>query len=52
MVDPDEIEEIEDYFKHAENDNIKLAMQELGEDYYDELHVRLVRIKFLSEHAN
>ena len=52
VVDPDEIEEIEDYFKHAENDNIKLAMQELGEDYYDELHVRLVRIKFLSEHAN
>ncbi len=52
VVDPDELEEIYDYFKNAENDNIKLAMQELGEDYYDELHVRLVRIKFLSELAN
>ncbi|MCQ2347872.1 MAG: DNA helicase RecQ [Paludibacteraceae bacterium] len=52
VVDPDEKEEIIDYFKNAENDNIKLAMQELGEDYYDELHVRLVRIKFHSDLGN
>ena len=52
VVDPDEKEEIYDYFKNAENDSIKLAMQELGEDDYDELHVRLVRIKFHSDLGN
>jgi len=52
VVDPDEKEEIIDYFKNADNDNIKLAMKELGEDYYDELHVRLVRIKFHSDLGN
>ncbi|MCQ2346118.1 MAG: DNA helicase RecQ [Paludibacteraceae bacterium] len=52
IIEPDELEDIYDYFRTAENDNIKIAMQELGEDYYDELHVRLVRIKFLSELAN
>ena len=52
VVDPDEKEEIYEYFRNAENDNIKLAMQELGEDDYDELHVRLVRIKFHSDLGN
>lgn len=52
VVDPDEKNEIIDYFKNAENDNIKLAMKELGEDDYDELHVRLVRIKFHSDLGN
>ena len=46
VVDPDEEEEIYDYFKNAEDDNIRKAMDELGEDYYDEMHVRLVRLKF------
>lgn len=52
VIDPDELEEIEDYFRGAENDNIRVAMKALGEDDYDELHVRLVRIKFISELAN
>ena len=52
VVDPDELADIYNYFKNAESDNIKLAMQELGEDDYDELHVRLVRIKFHSELGN
>ena len=52
VVDPDEKEEIYEYFKNAENDNIKLAMEQLGEDDYDELHVRLVRIKFHSDLGN
>lgn len=52
VVDPDELEDIYDYFKSADNDNIKAAMEELGYDYYDELHVRLVRIKFHSELGN
>ena len=36
----------------AENDNIKTAMEELGEDYYDEMHVRLVRLKFHCDLGN
>ena len=52
VVDPDEEADIYNYFKNAENDNIKLAMEELGYDDYDELHVRLVRIKFHSELGN
>ena len=52
VLDPDEEEEIYDYFKNADNDNIKLAMEELGEDYYDEMHVRLVRLKFHCDLGN
>ena len=52
VVDPDEKEEIYEYFKSAENDNIKIAMEELGEDYYEEMHVRLVRLKFHCDLGN
>jgi ATP-dependent DNA helicase RecQ len=52
VVDPDEEADIYYYFRHAENDSIKLAMEELGEDDYDEINVRLVRIKFHSELGN
>ena len=52
VVDPDEEEEIYDYFKNAESDDIKTAMEELGEDYYDIIHVRLVRIKFHCDLGN
>ena len=52
VVDPDEEFDIYDYFRHAENDNIRQAMEELGEDDYDEINVRLVRIKFHSELGN
>lgn len=52
VVDPDKIEEIYDYFRSAETDNLKVAMQELGEDDYTEVEVRLVRIKFQNELGN
>jgi len=52
VVDPDEEADIYDYFRTAENDNIRQAMEELGEDDYDEINVRLVRIKFHSELGN
>lgn len=52
VFEPDEEEEIYDYFKNAESDDIKTAMEELGEDYYDEIHVRLVRIKFHCDLGN
>ena len=52
VVDPDEEEEIYEYFKHAESDNIQQAMEVLGYDDFDELHVRLVRIKFHNDLGN
>ena len=52
VVDPDEEYDIYDYFRHAENDSIRQAMEELGEDDYSEVNVRLVRIKFHSEVGN
>lgn len=52
VVDPDERNDIYEYFKQAESDNIHVAMEELGYDDYDELHVRLVRIQFHSDLGN
>lgn len=52
ILDEDEIEEIFDYFRdEATSDSIEEAMEEFGDDY-EEIHIRLVRIKFLSEVAN
>ena len=51
-LDEDIIEEIYDYFhEEAESDSLADAMADLGSDY-DEVEVRLVRIKFLCEVAN
>ena len=51
-LDDDIVDEIFDYFKEeAESDSLADAMNELGSDY-DEVEVRLVRIKFLCEVAN
>ena len=51
-LDDDVIEEIFDYFKEeAESDSLADAMEDLRDDF-DELEVRLVRIKFLCEVAN
>lgn len=52
IVDPDKEEEIYEYFKTAETDNIPKALEALGEDDFTEIEVRLVRIKFQSELGN
>lgn len=52
IMEPDHVEEIFDYFRTAETDKISTALEELGEDYFNEIEVRLVRIKFLSEIGN
>ncbi|MBR3566476.1 MAG: DNA helicase RecQ [Paludibacteraceae bacterium] len=49
IMEPDKEEEIYDYFKSAETDDIKTAIKELDEDDITELDVRLVRIKIKSE---
>lgn len=51
ILDEDSLEEIFDYFKEAENDNIETAFDEFDGDFTEE-ELRLVRIKFLSEVAN
>ncbi len=51
-LDDDVVDEIFDYFHdEAESDSLEAAMEDLRDDY-DELEVRLVRIKFLCEVAN
>lgn len=52
IMDDDHIDEIFEYFKDAETDEIHVALEELGEDEYSEDDVRLVRIKFISELGN
>lgn len=48
IMDEEDIEEIFDYFKESESDDLNSAMDELG-DVYSEDEIRMVRIKFLSE---
>ena len=51
-LDEDVVDEIYDYFmEEAESDSLEAAMEDLKDDY-DELEVRLVRVKFLCEVAN
>ncbi|MBO5419391.1 MAG: DNA helicase RecQ [Bacteroidales bacterium] len=51
-LDEDIVEEIYDYFHdEAESDSLPDVMEDLGSDY-EEIEVRLVRIKFLCEVAN
>jgi len=50
-MDEDHIQDIYDYFKESETDDLEEAITELGSDYTEE-EIRLIRIKFLSEMAN
>lgn len=51
MLDPEQQEEIEDYFMSAEKDAIKDALAAFCGDY-EENELRLMRIKFISDVAN
>lgn len=51
IVDEDKIDEIYDYFMHAETDDLNEAENELGTDFTRE-EIQLVRTKFISEVAN
>ncbi len=51
-IDEDVVEDIYAYFREdAESDSVEEAMNELGADY-EEMEIRLVRIKFLCEIAS
>ena len=51
VMDEDHVQDIYNYFKESETDNLESAINELGNDYTEE-EIRLIRIKFLSEMAN
>jgi ATP-dependent DNA helicase RecQ len=51
ILDPENQEEIYDYFTEAETDDLTAAYHEFDGDYSEE-ELRLMRIKFMSEMAN
>jgi len=51
VMDEDHVDDIYEYFRESETDEIETALTELGGDYSEE-EIRLVRIKFMSEMAN
>ena len=50
-MDEDVVDEIYDYFRKSETDDLDTALDNLDGDIYEE-DIRLVRIKFISELAN
>lgn len=51
IMDEDSQEELFDYFKESETDDLNEAYKEMGSDFSEE-EIRLARIKFLSEMGN
>ena len=51
VMDEDHVEDIYQYFKESETDDLEDAIDELGDEYSEE-EIRLVRIKFISEMEN
>lgn len=51
VMDEDHIDDIYQYFKESETDDLDKALEELGNEYTEE-EIRLIRIKFISEMAN
>jgi ATP-dependent DNA helicase RecQ len=52
LMDDDKQDDVADYFMNAESDNIADALIEFEDEGFNEEELRLMRIKFLSEHAN
>ena len=51
VMDEEHLDDIYEYFRESETDNLDTAMDELGGDYTEE-EIRLVRIKFISDMGN
>ncbi len=45
------MDDLYEYFMNAETDNIEVAFEDEDNEDYSEEEIRLVRIKFLCEHA-
>ena len=51
IMDPDDIEDIYEYFRESDSGDLEEAYKAFGSDY-EEDEIRLVRIKFISDMAN
>ncbi len=51
VIDPDDQDDIFEYFRTSDSGNLDDAYKELGDDFSEE-EIRLVRIKFLSDMGN
>ena len=51
ILDEENLQEIYEYFKNSDTDNINIAVDELRGEYSEE-EIRLVRVKFISEMGN
>lgn len=51
IMDEDSQEDLFDYFRESENDDLDKAYRDLGADFSEE-EIRLARIKFISEMGN
>lgn len=51
IMDEEHLQDIYEYFRESETDDLDVAMDELGDEYAEE-EIRLVRVKFISEMAN
>ena len=51
VLDDDKVDEIYEYFKESETDDVDDAIEELGDEFSEE-EIRLVRLKFISEMGN
>ena len=51
VIDDERMEDIYEYFKESETDDLATALDELEEEDYEEEEIRLVRIKFLCDMA-
>lgn len=52
ILDPERQDEVFDYFMNSHTDKISDVLDEFEEEEYDEEDIRLLRVKFLSDHAN
>jgi len=52
VVDTDKQEEVFDYFRNSDSDDIEEALKELGPDDYTADEIRLIRLRFISEMGN
>lgn len=51
IIDEDDVEDLADYFRNCEKDDINAAFQEWGK-FFSEDEIRLVHLKFISENGN
>jgi ATP-dependent DNA helicase RecQ len=51
-IDEDIQEEVYEYFRATETDSMAVAVNELGDDEIGETELRLMRLKFISDHGN